>query len=188
TVEVDVTELHRACRVQERSLFAAMLWRLVRAANRVPELRQRVRTDDGEYVVQHDHVDPGFTVAAADGLFSYATTPLVNDEIQFAANVAEVSAPPAGPARLGAFEGQRDDLVFMSCLPWLRFSGLVQPMRQLDTVPRIAWGRITRAGERSTAPVSLQAHHALVDGQHVASFFAMLEQELTGDLRDAPQP
>lgn len=45
--------------------------------------------------------------------------------------------------------------------------------------PRITWGRYreTESG-RIMMPVSILAHHALVDGEHIAQFYANLEQEI----------
>ncbi len=181
TVEVDVTAMFQATKARGGSLFAAMLLRLARAANTVPELRQRIRVDDGEYVVEHERCDPAFTVAAPDGLFNFATADVTLDEPAFHRLVGEVSAQQGVDAAIVPFESFRDDVLFLSCLPWLRFTQISHPVRTRvpDTIPRIAWGRIVSEGGRRVAPVNLQAHHALVDGGHLGQFFAALEAELT---------
>ena len=40
-----------------------------------------------------------------------------------------------------------------------------------DSIPRILFGRCVREGKRMKMPVSVEVHHALVDGLDVARFF-----------------
>ncbi len=182
TVDVDCTDMYASCKARKRSLFAVMMWRLARAANTVPQLRQRIRLQDDEHVVEHDIVHTAFTVGAANGLFSYADAPLVDDEAEFCELVAAASAVGA-QADLIPMEGKRDDLLFLSCLPWVHFTAISHPMdtgatHTVDTVPRVAWGRISQRGDRRVLPVNIQAHHALVDGGHLGAFYRALEHEL----------
>ena len=70
-------------------------------------------------------------------------------------------------------------LLFISTLPWVHYEALVQPTPSpADTNPRITWGRFRREGDRVVLPVSLLCHHGLVDGLHMAHFYANLEKEL----------
>ena len=186
TAEVDATALVRDSRAAGVSLFAARLHRLTAAANTVPALRQRIRVEDGEDVVlEYPVVDPGFTVAAEGDLFAYATVPFTDELTAFAAAVAAQSHALRGSSALSPFEDRRDDLLFCSCLPWLRFTAVTHPVpttSAVDSVPRIAWGRLTEDGGRWLCPVNVQAHHALVDGLHLGRFFAALEAHLQAGL------
>ena len=158
-------------------LFAGMLHRIMGAANHVPELRQRIRVEDGrDTVVEHERVHPGFTVAGADGLFNFAMVEQHDDRARFCEEVAEAARRKADATTLTPFEGQRDDLLFCSCLPWLDFTHVTHPvpLQRVDTIPRIAWGRVVPDGAGHRCAVNIQAHHALVDGAHVAGFFKQL--------------
>ena len=42
-------------------------------------------------------------------------------------------------------------------------------------MPRIAWGRVVERDDAAEVALSIQAHHALVDGLHLARFFARFE-------------
>ncbi len=186
TCEVDVTELVAGLKAEGTSLFAGVMHHLVAAANQVAPLRQRIRLADGEdagpdhptppmleHIVEHDRIDPGFTVAVTGERFNVASVPWQDDRRAFAAAVAAESARLRDVAEVRPFDGVRDDLLYMSCLPWLAFTGLTHPVRtdRPDTAPRIAWGRITERDGRRTMPVNVQVHHALVDGAHIAAFF-----------------
>lgn len=182
TADVDVTAVLKRSKDEESSFFAVMMHMLIGAANEVPQLRQRIREEDNaDIVVEHSHVDPAFTVAVDGGMFNFATVPFERDPRAFAAAVAEVSASQRGNPNLQPFEGRRDDVIYMSCLPWMHFTSISHPVHtdQPDSVPRIAWGRYTGVGDRVHLPVNIQVHHALVDGGHLGAFYAALRARLS---------
>jgi chloramphenicol O-acetyltransferase type A len=86
---------------------------------------------------------------------------------------------------------QRDDIeryleanvIRYSVLPWFDFTSNSHARDYFheDTAPRIPFGKITKAGGRSTMPILIHVHHALVDGLHVARFVEKFQQSL-----DAP--
>lgn len=184
TAEVDVTALHGACRAQGLSIFAASAHTLVAAANDVPALRQRIVVEDGtDVVLAYPSIDAGLTLAVDDELFTYAAIPFQPDVQRFAADIAAASAAAQGNPALKGLETSHDRLFFLSCLPWIRFTQVVHPVpigraNPPDSVPRISWGRFTRVGDTMMCPVNIQAHHALVDGKHLARFFDALQTRL----------
>ena len=68
TWELDITDLRRRQKAEGWPFFLTMLYLAGQAANRVPQLRQRIR---GEDVVEYDRCDTSHTVATADGNFRY---------------------------------------------------------------------------------------------------------------------
>ena len=66
TANVDVTGLLRFAKAHGGSGFHAILWAAAKAANEVPELRQRVV--DGQ-IVEFAHCNIGYTVAREDHTF-----------------------------------------------------------------------------------------------------------------------
>jgi chloramphenicol O-acetyltransferase type A len=184
TAPVDVTELLHARKETGEPLFAGMLHRIMGAVNRVGALRQRIRVEDGQdVVVEHELVHPGFTVSGGEGLFNFAMTDFTADRARFCQAVTEASDEKRDATSLTPFEGQRDDLIFCSCLPWVDFTHVTHPvpLQRVDSIPRIAWGRIVResSGEdlRAHCAVNIQAHHAVVDGAHVGAFFEHLAKD-----------
>ena len=66
TANVEVTNLIRFAKEHGGSSFHAVLWAAAKAANSIPELRQRIV--DGQ-IVEFDHCNAGFTVAREDHTF-----------------------------------------------------------------------------------------------------------------------
>lgn len=70
-------------------------------------------------------------------------------------------------------------LFFISSLPWLRYSNLIQPVPiPADSNPRITWGKYFEESGRVFIPVTVLCHHALVDGVHISRFYDHLERQL----------
>lgn len=178
TVEVDLTGWLPAVKARGLGVYPAMIHRVSAAANAVEAFRTRIR---GEKVVVHDRVHPSCTVPWGDDLFNFCVVDYEEDAAAFSARarsaIAEVQAAPA----LLLDPPGRDDMIFVSCLPWLAFTGMTQvaDARSGDSFPRIAWGKHVERAGRIVMPMHVQLHHAVADGRHIARFFEHLESGLS---------
>ena len=76
-------------------------------------------------------------------------------------------------------EEGRDDLLFLTSLPWVSFTGVIHPMcLNPDCIPRFAFGKFFPEGERLKMPLNVQAHHALVDGVHMGRYYEIMQAYL----------
>ena len=73
-----------------------------------------------------------------------------------------------------------NSMYFISTLPWLHYTAMIQPVAGgEESNPRITWGKFQEDYRgRKQLPVTLLAHHALVDGIQIAMFYQNLEQEI----------
>jgi chloramphenicol O-acetyltransferase type A len=71
-----------------------------------------------------------------------------------------------------------DDLLFVSCVPWIHFTSISHPIQsdKTDSIPRISWGKFSLTGDQVSLPISVQLHHGLADGFHVGLFFKKFEE------------
>ncbi|MEZ6184022.1 MAG: chloramphenicol acetyltransferase [Planctomycetota bacterium] len=172
--EVDCTRVLEELKPQGVAPFHALVWCLAAAANAVPELRQRLR---GEGVVEHARVHPSVTVPTAEGGFAFCPLAFDPEWARFEAACRPAFARAAAQQELQDAAG--DGWVYLSCLPWVSFSAMLNPVRGPDDcVPRITWGRFRAQGGRWTVPVNVQVHHALVDGRHLGRFYEVLAARL----------
>jgi chloramphenicol O-acetyltransferase type A len=74
-------------------------------------------------------------------------------------------------------EPGRDDLLFMTAIPWVSFTSFMHPLQlhPTDSVPRFAWGKFFEDGRSWKMPLSVQGHHALMDGIHVGRYLEELQ-------------
>jgi chloramphenicol O-acetyltransferase len=174
TVALDVTAWMAAIKAAGLPFYPAMIHRVSAAANAVEAFRLRIR---GEGVVVHDVVHPSFTVPWRDELFNFCTVDFHAELDAFLAGCLPAIAASESASALMLDEVHRDDMIFLSCLPWLAFTGVTQvgDAKSGDSYPRIAWGKVTEQSGRLMVPLSLQLHHALADGRHMAAFVSALE-------------
>jgi chloramphenicol O-acetyltransferase type A len=173
---VELTAFHERVRGSGVSFTVAFVYVIARAANDIPEFRRRIRS---ERVVEHDRVNPSLTILVDDDLFSFCTIPYGEDLAGFAdratAMIAHVKEHPTLENEPG-----RDDLLYMTALPWVSFTSFTHPMQlhPADSIPRFAWGKYFPEGQGLKIPLSVQGHHALMDGIHLARFYARVEDYL----------
>jgi chloramphenicol O-acetyltransferase type A len=103
--------------------------------------------------------------------------PYLSDFREFSDEAEQVIAKAKLEACLTT-EPERDDLVYMTCIPWVSFTAINHPgnFHPADSIPRIAWGKYFREGERLMMPLSVQGHHALLDGFHVGRYFESIQR------------
>ena len=176
SANLEVTAFHQRVRNSGVSFTIAFVYVIARAANAIPEFRQRIRSGR---VVEHDIVSPSFTVLVDDDLFSFCTVPYSEPFADFAGRATAVIAHVKQHPTL-EIDPSRDELLFMTALPWVSFTSFAHPMRlhPADSIPRFAWGRFFQEGQSLKIPLSVQGHHALMDGIHMAKFYAKVEEDL----------
>ena len=175
TVDVDVTDALRCCRTHKHSFYLTFLHAAALAADGVPELRQRIR---GDRIVEYSECPTSHTEPVEGGAYCYCTLhhhmPLQRDY-----ELAEQARKDC--AANGITEDEDvESMYFISTLPWLNYTSLIQPVAGGDeSNPRITWGKyVTGPDGRTRMPVSILAHHALVDGAQLAAFYENLDREL----------
>ncbi len=174
TANVDVTNLLAAAKKRGGSGFLACLYAAARAANAVPELRQRIV---GEEIVEFDFCDTAHTVALPDHTFCNCRT---NADRSFDDFLIHGRDAMEAAKNCHGFVSTQDDetnLIFVSSVPWVAFTQVIQPTPiPADCNPRIVFGKYIREGERTLMPLAIQANHALVDGYHIGEFYRIFQE------------
>lgn len=180
-VQLDITELWANRAQAGASPTLALVYVITRAANRVPELRQRIR---GEQVVEHEVVHPLITVLGEEDLFGVVTLDYDTCLATFASRAENRLAKARESTSMEEFphdqEGKfpRDDLLSFTILPWLAFTGFAITRRpQVDCIPLLAVGKVQAVGDRYLLPFFVNFHHALADGLHLGRFVKYIEEE-----------
>lgn len=173
SANMDITAFYKAVKERSFSITVAIIYVISRAANAIPEFRYRIR---GEHVVEHEVVHPSGTILVDEDLFSFCTFTYSQEFQEFSAHADEMIAYVKDHLTMDGKEG-RDDLLLMTAIPWVSFTSFMHPMQlhPADSVPRFAWGKFFEEGGRLIMPLSVQGHHALMDGLHAARFYAEVQ-------------
>jgi len=177
TGNVDITKMLSIIKEKKLPFMPTVTWAVSKTGNELPPFRQRIRGND---IVEHTFVHPSVTVdTEASDVFSFCEIKYQPDYHTFLKDAqAAIQRMKTEPSLED--EDHRDDYLFLSSIPWVSFTAITHAMsyHPHDCVPRITWGKYFQQEGKTKMPVSVQAHHALVDGKFVGLFFQHF-QELT---------
>jgi len=170
---LDLTKFHSVVKERDLSFNVAIVYVLARTANVIPEFRLRIH---GEQVVEYDVVHPSTTIIAQEDLFTFCKFEYAEDFSEFADKASDrISYLKENPTLKD--EPGDDNLLFMTAIPWVSFTSFMHPidLDPVDSVPRLAWGKFFQEGGWVKMPLSVQAHHALMDGIHMGRFYEKVQ-------------
>ena len=176
TQEVDVTALVHFCREKACSFYLTFLHAAALAADEVAPLRQRIR-DGG--IVEYAACPTSHTELLDSGAYCYCT---VHHHLPWAEYIRQAELARQRCREAASIEEDEDaeSMYFISALPWLHYTALIQPAAGGDeSNPRITWGKYEADAQgRLMLPVTVLLHHGLADGLHLAQFYRQLEQQI----------
>lgn len=173
---VELTAFYNALKARGIGFTVGVLYVLARAANDIPAFRYRMR---GDQVVEHETVHPSTTVLSGDGLFGFCTLDYSADFGSFAEDAAKSLLAAKQHPTLEASVA-RDDVLYTTSIPWVSFTSFAHPthLHPVDSIPRMAWGKRFEESGRLRMPLSVQGHHAMMDGFHMGQYFERLQAYL----------
>lgn len=172
---LDSTRLTQTTQSKRLGLTVPLFYVALRAANAQSELRQRFTADE---VVEFPVVHGGSTVLLQNQSFSFAyfdyqsDFPSFYDIARTSLEAVRKSTAPFAP------QDHRQDLIHFSSIPWFAFTSIshARNWRQRDAIPKITFGKNSLLGDRYQIPISVEVHHALVDGYHVGRFLNSVQE------------
>lgn len=179
---LDVSRLKAAVRhAGGGGLSLAVYFIALRLANAQEPFRLRL---EGGRVRVHERLRGSTTVLRDDESFAFAELDPDDDFRVFSRQAGAAIARARDPH--APFEPRVDEsaVIHLTTLPWVHFTSFSHARNwgREDSVPKLAFGRAepdgTRDSERLWLPVSVEVHHALVDGLHVGRYLAAFEAAL----------
>jgi chloramphenicol O-acetyltransferase type A len=176
-MRLDVTNLLAHVRHHPgASVSLAYHYLALRAANEIEPFHYRLRDSK---VLIHDVIHGGTVVLLPNESIGLAYFDYDENFDSFAAGAAR--AVKQTQAEEGFHPRNDDDArIHFNTLPWFAFTSFSHARNwgREDSVPKIAFGKFTRENERTLMPISIEVHHALMDGLHVGRFLTWLEAAL----------
>lgn len=174
TNDVDVTDLVQFCKENCYSFYLTFLHLVALAADDIQEFRQRIHNKG---IVEYTQCPTSHIELLDNGTYCYCTLhhhlPL-ESYIEYAENTRKLCREKGSIEE----DDEVDSMYFISSLPWLHYTSLIQPVAGgEESNPRITWGKFKKDyNGKEQLPVTVLAHHGLVDGIHIAQFYQNLEK------------
>ncbi len=169
TVKLPGEELYRHAKTRGESFFLLALYGLLRAANAMPQLRQRYAAGE---IREYEAIAAMTPIMTAEAMFRQIWCEYAPHFPAFK-NAAAPLVMAARHDRPAPLLDHADDFLCLNCVPFLHFEALDTADLGFDqTVPVITWGKL----QQGLIPVNLKCSHRFVDGLHAGRFFSLLEE------------
>ena len=171
TFEANITNFKRKIKEQGLSFTMAMVYAVCKCANEIEAFRYRFL--DGQ-VVLFDKIDTAFTYLNNETeLFKVVTVPFVGNLKEYCE-----SALKTAQEQKEYFTGPLGNDVFQcSPMPWVTYTHIshTNSGKKDQATPLFDWGKYYEKNGEILIPVSVQAHHSVVDGLHIGQFVDKLQ-------------
>ena len=169
----DVGRLVKVSRRTGMKFTMLMCWCMGKAASSIEEFF--LLPEDGR-LFRYDRLAINIVVQNVKGGINLCDVPYSDDIEQFNADYLELTSQAAKTCKSTAL----DDYMILgtSALPQTELDCIVNQYSGRYNNPFLAWGRYRKGWLKTTLPVSLQFHHAQMDGGHAVRFLQRLQEEI----------
>ncbi len=176
TVDVDCTIAYDFCKQNEVSFFLFYLHRSLLAANKIENFKYRIHNDE---VYVYDHINASPTINRPNGTFGFSYMPFQENFANFIKEAKlEIDRVQSTNSLIPATSGE--NVIHYSSIPWIKFTSLSHSrhFEFEDSCPKITFGKMTNNGAKKEMPMSIHAHHALIDGSHIGEYIDLFQELL----------
>jgi len=175
---VECTNAYDYCKEKENSFFLYYLFQSLKAANICEPFKYRIENNQ---VVEYDVIHASPTINRHDETFGFSFMPFAGSFIEFSkSGKKEIERIRKNSGLCLNEHTMRTDVIHYSVLPWFSFTGITHArnFEFADSVPKITFGKYFTQNEKIMLPISINAHHGLMDGYHIAAYVEVFENLL----------
>ena len=173
TKTFDVTRLCKVCRRKGLKFNKLLCWCMGRAASRIDEFY--LLPKDGK-LYKFDRLAINVIVDNAKGGISTCDVPYSDDFQQFSRDYDAITLKCSTTCQEICDEEAM--ILGTSAVTGTELDSLVNQYSGIYNNPFLAWGRYRKHWFKVTLPISMQFHHAQMDGGHAARFLESLQQTI----------
>jgi chloramphenicol O-acetyltransferase type A len=170
TKTFDVTRLCKMCRRKGVKFNMLLCWCMGRAASRIDEFY--LLPKDGK-LYKFDRLAINVIVDNAKGGISTCDVPYSDDFQQFSRDYDAITLECSTTCQEVCDEEAM--ILGTSAVTGTELDSLVNQYSGIYNNPFLAWGRYRKHWFKVTLPISMQFHHAQMDGGHAARFLESLQ-------------
>jgi chloramphenicol O-acetyltransferase type A len=176
TSNIECTQMYLKAKELNESFFIHYMHKALQVINEIPEFKLRIL---GEKVVQYPIINGTTTVFKHDKTFNFSYFKYIKNSTDF--YIQTKNAIELAKKDETLVSQPMQDLIHVSVIPWRSFTCIKHPriFKGSDSIPKLVFGKVFKIEEKYFIPVSIDAHHALIDGYHVSTFFNKFEALLT---------
>ena len=170
---LDVSRLRKVSRKTGIKFTMLLCWCICKAASSIEEMFLLPVPD---HLYRFDKLAVNVIVLNAKGGITLCDVPYSDDLSQFNADYQEVTSQAAKTCKGTSLEDAM--IIGTSALPHTELDCIVNQYSGRWNNPFLAWGRYRKGWFKTTLPISLQFHHAQMDGMQACRFLNNLQSEI----------
>lgn len=177
TTHIDCSICYKKTKAEKRSFFLTYLYHSLRAVNEIEAFRLRIENNE---VYLYDIINAGPTISREDRSFGFALIRYKKDfEKYYNTALQEIERVKQQKGLIYA-EGE-ENIIHYTTIPWIRFTSVRQPAMysNKDSSPKIAFGKLFTENGKTMMPVSIHAHHGLMDAWHISRHLELFQKYLS---------
>ena len=175
--DLDVTKLVNETKQGHQSFYLSLMHLIVIEMNTIENFQYRI---DDQGVMRSPITHVSFTDKMSDGKrFKMVPCPLLNERDAFISLAKETSRLQGDTFFVPKAETILST-VYVTSFPWGKFSGFTHATKlgPKDSVPRMSWSQYVDDSHKKILSLSIEVHHALIDGYHVGLLLKQIQDKL----------
>ncbi|WMJ83742.1 type A chloramphenicol O-acetyltransferase [Oscillospiraceae bacterium LTW-04] len=176
-VNIDITKLLKQIKDKQLKVFPVILYGIAHIVNLHREFR--MATDEDGNIGYYEKTNPCFTVFhdETESITDVWTEYNENFKLFYDHYLHDMNSYGNGRATTSK-PTQENNLFTVSCIPWVSFTGFnLNLQKGYDYFPPIfTMGKYFSDNQKVLLPLSIQVHHAVCDGFHLARFINELQE------------
>ena len=173
TAPLEIGPLYNYCKTKNQNLYFTYLHLVTKVVNEIEEFHYRISDHD---VFWYERIDCAPTVLDENKKLLFSHLNYLPNQEDFIINSQAVTHDVIEKHKMDP--GNKPNVIYTTAIPWVAFTSVKHPVsKQAGTgIPLIAFGKIHEQNGKMMMPVSLDVHHALMDGYHAGMFFEKLQE------------
>ena len=173
TSQVNIDNLVKYSKENKVSFYGLMSYIVTKTINEIDEFKY-ILEEDGVY--KYDKMNISFANITDDYSLNFSRTVEYNDMDTFLSDFEYAKNECASNVKI-PYDRDKNK-IYITCVPWMRFSSVENPINGIDSNPRICWGKYFLENDEYKIDISVQINHAFQDGYHLGMFFNKLQDNI----------
>ena len=169
----DVSRLRKASRKTGIKFNVLLCWCICKAASSIEEF---YLLPEPGHLCRYDKLAVNVIVQNAKGGITLCDVPYSEDIRQFNADYLQITSQAARTCQSTSLEDAM--IIGTSALPQTELDMIVNQYSGRWNNPFLAWGKYRKGWFKTTLPISMQFHHAQMDGMQACRFLNNLQEEI----------
>jgi len=175
TANVDITKLYDYCKKNNLPFSLATLYISQKTINEIENFGYRIIKNEVFFLKD---MQIGTTILYEDNTFGFVFLDYFENIKEFCTKSRKIMNQNLKTKTIS--NKKRLNVTRHSIVPWVTFTSVQNPRKfgYDDSIPVIIIGKFKEHNNKKQMPISVEAHHALMDGYHVGQYFQIFQKNI----------